>query len=149
MKIAILGADASGLYTADVIMRCATNVQIDIYTDAIAPAGLGVTTAGDQRPTTSQVRIIGNVTTTANKIAPFYDAVIDASYTTAAPAHAAVAGALAVESSPRPATALAGYLRAHHPAHTLWNNALTLPTDRDLVDWELVVLSARDIPVCF
>lgn len=149
MKVAILGAEASGLYTADVIMRCATNVHIDIFSPSIAPAGLGVANTGDTRKASSQVRIIGNVTTAAEDIAPFYDVVIDASYDTQAAAQAAVAQVLAAPTGDTSEDLLLEYLRSHHPAHTVWNNALTLPTDRDLADWELVVLAARGVPVCF
>lgn len=163
LRIAVVSANAAGLYAADLLMRCAMPIAVDIFDQAPAPVGLtpnavhaNTNQANTEQTTQSSVRVIGNVTIGADgdlsleSLKPFYDAVIVADFASEAQAHGAVAAAVGIAKSKakHALSDITHALGAHGVAFTEWRDALSLPTDRTLAQWQEVVRVARGVPVC-
>ncbi|AKK07072.1 hypothetical protein CMUST_13890 [Corynebacterium mustelae] len=158
LRIAAVSANAAGLYVADLLMRCAMPITVDIFDQAPAPVGLrpNAAQANTKQTSRSSVRVIGNVTIGADgdlsieSLKPFYDAVIVADFASEAQAHGAVAAAVGIAKSKakQALSDITHALDAHGVAFTEWRDALSLPTDRTLAQWQEVVRVARGVPVC-
>lgn len=158
LRIAVLGTHAAGLYTADLLMRCKAEIHVDIIGSAAAPLGISPETTSDNAPdnsalpgkTASTVRVLGNVHIAIENVRPFYDAVIVPNFADDTAANQAVHDAIttALEQYPRPLSDFTTALTAHHIAYTVWDNALKLPTTRNLAAWIHTLAKARAVPVC-
>lgn len=157
LRIAVLGTHAAGLYAADLLMRCKAEIHVDIIGTAAAPLGISPKATSDNTSdnsslpgkTTSTVRILGNVHIAIENVRPFYDAVIVPNFTDDTAANQAVHDAItiALAQSPRPLSDFTTALTAHHIAYTVWDNALKLPTTRNLAAWIHTLAKARAVPV--
>ena len=157
LRIAVLGTHPAGLYTADLLMRNA-EIHVDIIGSAAAPLGISpeLTPNNDSDnsalpgKTTSTVRVLGNVDIAIENMRPFYDAIIVPNFSDDAAANQAVHDAIttALTQSPRPLSDFTTALTAHHIAYTVWDNALKLPTTRNLAAWIHTLAKARAVPVC-
>lgn len=156
LRIAVFGAHAAGLYTADLLMRCGMEIHVDIIDSAPAPLGINPTKSTDNSHSqvagtiNSTVRVLGNVKIAIENARPFYNAVIIPSFNEDAAANQGVTDAITAALS-QPRRALSDFttaLTAHNIAYTVWNNALKLPTNRTLADWVDTLAIARAVPVC-
>lgn len=153
LHIAVVSANAAGLYAADLLMRCAVPITVDIFNQAPAPVGLAPTT---NRGGHHSVRIIGNIAIgtgrdlSLDSLKPFYDAVIVADFHSEAQVHGAVAAAIGAAKSKENhgPSDIVHTLGAHGIVFTEWRDALPLPTNRTLAEWQEVVRAARGVPVC-
>ncbi len=150
LRIAVIGAHAVGLYTADLLMRCNIPLHIDIIDSAPAPLGLNPTDNSRSDNSPSTVRVLGNVDTAIENIRPFYHATIEARFSEELEVHEAVEQAIeyAYTQAQRPLSDFTTALKTHHIAYTVWDRALKLPTSRDLSDWVHTLAIARAVPVC-
>lgn len=158
LHIAVIGANAAGLYTADLLMRCHNNhhnIYIDIIDPAPAPIGISpyaqaTITHPLQSITGSTTKVIGGVTVGADisliELSSRYAAVITPATTDLA-IQAQVAAALT--ALPQPAVDLPSILRKRSIVHTEWRHSLHLPTGRSLADWQQALATAHGAPVCF
>ncbi|VEH06081.1 hypothetical protein [Corynebacterium kutscheri] len=168
-RIAIIGAGAAGLYTADLITRCGMFDLLDLFDESPAPASIATysrTAIHPLKNTPTRLRVIGNVpfefidssTTASINLATWlekhYDAVIIADYTTELAAHQALHHAL---NNSVLSTSTAQYTNADSVEKlksmgipvTVWHNLVHLPTGRTLAQWQQTIIQARGIPVCF
>ncbi|CAB0925374.1 hypothetical protein FRC0431_02138 [Corynebacterium diphtheriae] len=158
LHIAAIGANAAGLYTADLLMRCHNNhrnIHVDIIDPAPAPIGISpyaqtTITHPLQSVTTSTTKVIGGVTVdadiSATELSSRYAAVITPATTDLAIQAQAAA---ALTALPQPAVDLPGILRKRSIVHTEWRHSLHLPTGRSLADWQQALATAHGAPVCF
>ncbi|MDO4760579.1 MAG: FAD/NAD(P)-binding protein [Corynebacterium sp.] len=155
LRIAIIGADAAGLYAADLLMRCVEHtIHVDLVDPAPAPIGLGPALRHQPDSHRSRVRVVGNVTIgtdeqpgdlSIDSLRPFYDAVISAPSHSEQQVNAAVAAAL-WQASTKPARVFSDSVSAflaHDIAVTVWDNALDLPTNLDFAGWQEKLALAR------
>lgn len=158
-RIAVLGANAHGLYTLDLLMRCATTSlgaydlrDLEVELIDPLPAPVGVAALHTTHPLATKVHLTGNVDLSADDLAEAFDSVIVADYPSDLAAQFAVTAALEKAASTNRQTPLPDFhdfLRSKGIHFTPWAGALYIPSDRTLAQWEAFVETAHGAPICF
>lgn len=144
LRIAVIGAGATGLYLSDLLMSCKRPMHIDLIDQAPAPAGLAP--YRNASPGASTVRFIGNVPANT-PLEGLYDLVLRSDFQHEIEAQALIAKALFAKAEQR-GDALAA-LQARGIATTTWLGGLNLPAGYSLTQWQSLLATATGAPVCF
>ncbi|AIU31382.1 Oxidoreductase [Corynebacterium ulcerans] len=161
-RIAVVGANATGLYASDLLLQCPHAIHVDLINDSPVPAGISPFIQTPQPPHDSgfgsSIRVIGNIhpdVLAKTRLEDYYDSVIIADFADASDVRNAV---LAAISSPGDYSYvrkslgrkdLVEALRERGIVHTLWADASSLPTGRDLDAWQRAIHTAQGAPICF
>ncbi|AZA08375.1 hypothetical protein [Corynebacterium pseudopelargi] len=144
LRIAVVGANATGLYLSDLLMSCKRPMHIDLIDQAPAPAGLAP--YGKGKPSASTVRFIGNVPADT-ELDSLYDLVLDTNFQVEIEAKARVSKAIFSTSGNLSDPLKA--LQARGIATTTWLGGLNLPAGYSLAQWHALLATATGAPVCF
>lgn len=136
-RIAIVGANARGLYTLDLIMRCNPTIEVELI-DPL-PAPVGIAALRTSHPLARKIRVTGNVSLSPQELEAAFDAVLTG--------EGDVEKALSATSRPLPD--FHTFLRERGVPFTPWIGTLDIPSDRTLAQWEEFVATAHGAPVCF
>ncbi|PLW02903.1 oxidoreductase [Corynebacterium ulcerans] len=161
-RIAVVGANATGLYASDLLLQCPHVIHVDLINDSPVPAGISPFIQAPRSPHSSgsgsSIRVIGNIhpdVLAETHLEDYYDSVIIADFADAADVRDAV---LAAISSPSDYSYvrkslgrkdLVEALRERGIVYTLWADASSLSTGRDLDAWQRAIHTAQGAPICF
>lgn len=161
-RIAVIGANATGLYASDLLLQCPQAIRVDLINDSPVPAGISPFAQTPQQPrgsgVGSSIRVIGNIhpdVLAETRLEDYYDSVIIADFADAVDVRHAVLEALssrsdyAQERKRLGGKDLVEALKERGIVHTIWADASLLLTGRDLDAWQRAVHTAQGAPVCF
>lgn len=156
-RIAVVGANATGLYASDLLLQCPHVIHVDLINDSPVPAGISPFIQAPRSPHSSgsgSSNIHPDVLA-ETRLEDYYDSVIIADFADAADVRNAV---LAAISSPSDYSYvrkslgrkdLVEALRERGIVYTLWADASSLSTGRDLDAWQRAIHTAQGAPICF
>ncbi|AEQ07435.1 oxidoreductase [Corynebacterium pseudotuberculosis] len=165
-RIAVIGANATGLYASDLLLQCSQAIHIDLINESPVPTGISpFSQTPQQLPRripdagfASSIRFIGNIHSSAlaeTQLEDHYDSVIIADFAEATDVHNAVLAAISSlsdysrEGKYTKRKDLVEFLSERGIVHTLWVDASALLAGRDLDAWRRAVHTAQGAPVCF